>query len=118
MTHNAGFEKGDKVLYNDEVRVVWGKATEEDKVLLTGGQVVFAKDVVGLLPEPDEIWETRQVMLAQGREIKALKELVKDLDAQINGLTKRYEKHDHFKSQYSSFTSGPVVGVMLDDGSE
>jgi hypothetical protein len=44
---------------------------------------------------PNELWETRQVMLAQGREIKALKEIVKDLDAQINGLTKRYEWHTH-----------------------
>jgi hypothetical protein len=59
------------------------------------------------LSRPDEIWETRQVMLAQGKEIKSLKEIVKDLDARINGLTKRYDTHLHFKSDSSYYTSYP-----------
>jgi hypothetical protein len=59
----------------------------------------------------DEIWETRQVMLAQGKEIKALKELVKDLDAQIKRLTKRYEDHKHVYGRgiYDSITTAPWV---------
>jgi|WetSurMetagenome_2_1015567.scaffolds.fasta_scaffold15273_3 hypothetical protein len=66
--------------------------------------------------EPNEMYETRQVMLAQGKRIARLEEamtivrkyieqqtevdndvanMLDNLDAQINGLTKRYEGHRH-----------------------
>ena len=51
--------------------------------------------------EPNEMAETRQVMLAQGKAIK-------DLQAQINGLTERFEAHKHQEGHISGMTSVPM----------
>jgi hypothetical protein len=51
---------------------------------------------------PNEIWETRQIVLAQGKKLTALEGLVKFQQEQIKdlldynvALTKRFEDHKH-----------------------
>ena len=79
--------------------------------------------------EPNEMYETRQVMLAQGRQIAKLEEAMTivrkyveaqvvvdtsiedalhNLDAQINGLTMRYEGHYHDMSPLDRDRTGEI----------